>query len=287
MKLRFSSLFLTAAAAAFALAASSATANVYIDEDFEATPILADGVTVDTYDASLDGSPTATLITETGSRVTSTAFAGSASYELSPGESITVADGYPGQGGGNLVYFQFGLSVDSIPAAGNVARFEYNTELDSTPHRFFVELTSTGSQIDVTGGEDLAGSSSGAVTTITAADTWTFITVQIFVHNVAANDNRPQVNQASISPGVYFYADSTTPSSSAAITGAATKDGNGWSFTVDGGTTATVYLDELYWSGGMDADYDFTSPTNTDRGDLQAFDTAPSAASVENWQMFE
>ncbi len=286
MAFRFSVLHKVAAAAAFALTVSAASANVYIDEDFETLPIFNQGTTVDPYDGT-GGAATAGNITQTGARITSPSFRGAAAYELDPTETISVSSGYVGATGGNFAYYQFALALDSIPAAGAVARFEYNVTLDSTAHRFFIDLTSTGTQVDVTGGEDLAVNSSGAITTITTADTWTFITCQVNLHNAAANDNRPQVNQLGVAPGVYFYADSTTPASSVAITGGANKASAAWFLTADAGTTAKVYVDDLYWELGMDTDFDATPTVGTDRGDLQPFDSAPASSSVGSWELYD
>jgi len=276
---------------------SAASANVWINEDFDgdvAAPwSQGNGLTgdpgtgtVDYFDT--DGSvsiQTLPLITQTGTVVSTKSFNGSSSYELAPGQAISVADGYDGSAHGNTIYHQFALNVDPIPAsAGPVARFAYNVGADGTAFRYFINLDADGAgNVAITGGEDLATtwSTTFAVATLNSNTQWVYLTAQYSTGTGNADDVRSPINP--LPPGYRIYADSTTPAGTVTIPGSTNKDGRDWSLTNLSGT-ASVYVDDLYWDGAMEGG-------DIANHDLQKFDKAQGAsdarAVVRDWPLYK
>lgn len=290
-------LHLVAALGLVLAAHGTGNANVWIDEDFEDTPILSQGNgsagsgTVDPFDGDTLNTQTGTLITATGSRSTAKAFAGSASYQLSAGQTFAVADGYDGNQHGDWIYFQFAINVDPIPAAaGPIAEWNYSNTLDGTEHVFTINVDADGSGNAVISASAVAGvtplppSGGSTIATLSSASDWTFLTVQLGVTGPPQADPRDPAQPPARAAGAYFYASSNTPSVTIPITGAGGKDGNAWSLTVDGATTASVFIDDLYWEAAREDPP--SGPSGQANQYLKPFDLTASS-SVAEWAMFD
>ncbi len=286
---------------------TAASANVWINEDFDGDvgPVWSegDGVpggsgdgTVDWYDDGDAPTVPATLplITHTGDVITTKSFNGTSCWQMTAGQGISVADGYKNQGNGNTIYFQFALNVDPIPAAaGPIARWEYNTTLGSA-YRFYLDIAANGTGgATVSAGQDLAAPTSGPTTiaTLNSSADWVYLTVQLENDpSTTTNDPRSPVNP--LTPGCRFYASSLSPAATVAIPGSVGKDGNGWSITVNAATTAVVFIDDLYWDGAMEGDNVDNPPQHQWLySDLQMFNKVPGGpntrASVTDWPLIK
>lgn len=287
-------LHLLAAFALIVAAYGTGQANVWIDEDFEDTPILSQGNgtagsgTVDPFDGDVLNVQTTTLITATGARTTTKAFAGAASYQLSAGQTFAVADGYDGNEHGDWIYFQFAINVDPIPAAaGPIAEWNYSNTLDGTEHVFTISVDADGSGNAVINASAVAdvtplpASAGSTIATLSSGSDWTFLTVQLGVGVTPQADPRDPAQPPARAAGAYFYASSFTPSVTIPFTGGGAKDGNAWSLTVDGATTASVFIDDLYWEAGREDPP--SGPGGQANQYLKPFD--PNST-VAEWSMF-
>lgn len=259
---------------------SAASATVWIDEDFDDPAIFQSGDGINVVGA-FDIAP---ALTETGSRVVSPTFEGAGAYELNPGETVTIADGHDDDSSGDFINIQAAVSVDSIPAAGNVAKLTYTTNLDGTDYVFCVSLDSDGSEIDLISeaGDGTTTNTQTIQGAITAASTWEILTFQLMNGTAATADPRFP-SAGTFAPGSYVYLSSATPVSTAITAGGGTKESNGWDFTVNPGTTANVYIDNLYWDGGMEND----AGNSTLRDVSDGMGIQPDMSSVKQWETVE
>ena len=248
--------------AALVLAAATASANVWLDEDFE------DG-TFNGWDPNgLAGGPAVTASTGfnvDGQASSVRAFDGLQSWRLVTGENVTVGPEYENPTNGNFQLFQFAVSVaQPFPPPGTtVANFEWRHDQESSatpdPDFFdttlFVRLESTGSAVNIVAGESTAGgSSSGTVIgTLANGTEWKYVTVMI--QKDAANKADPvrfptmQIGAAPAGEapqGAHFFVGSTTAALSVDLANPGATGENyqsrDWSFQVlDGG----VFLDEV------------------------------------------
>lgn len=272
-------------------------ANIWMDENFDGTSIFVQGdgggTSVNPPDATLDVYSYNTLVnqlssvlTQTGAKVTSKFFDGSACYQIEPGETLAVGTPYQDASDGNFVIFQFAVNVDPIPAAGDVGIFRFNWDTDDTSgpspdYSFYVKLVSNGSTVDIVAGEDVANSpaSEATIGTLTSTDEWKFVTM--VMQNGTGSQTYTHANLPGGSltqdEGVAFYCSSTTQGHFVAMSGNGTsKTGLGWSITVSSGT---LYIDTVYWEGGMDGD-------NTNGAiNIRPFDYSGTTA-VTNWELY-
>lgn len=238
---------------AILLVSSFGIANIWVDENFDDAPAVAfDAADLDTY--AYNGLPTptpvASVLTETGTIATPWAFNGTRSYQLAVGQGVVVVPPYENQGNGNYQYTQFAVNVGTVPAVPGTVMFRFNWDwlIDATPYSFFVQLVENGGNVDIVAGEDTVGIGSGVIGTLTNTTDWAYITVQVQKNAAASTDSG---TGQTLATGTYFYADSATAGYTAPWTVAATADAQTWSFAC---TDETVYIDDIYWEGGGDAD---------------------------------
>jgi len=273
-------------------------ANIWMDENFDGTSIFVQGdgggtsvnppdATLDVYSYNTLANQLSSVLTHTGAKVTSKYFDGSACYQIEPGETLAVGTPYQDAGDGNFVIFQFGVNVDPIPSAGDVGIFRFNWDTDSTAgpspdYSFYVKLVSTGSAVDIVAGEDVANSpaSEATIGTLSSTSDWKFITMVMQNGNGSQTYTHANLPGGSLTQdeGVAFYCSSTTQGHFVAMSGnGLNKTGLGWSFTVSSGT---VYIDTVYWEGGMDGD------NENEAINIRPFDYDGSTASVTNWALY-
>jgi len=233
---------------ALLLFANFSFANVWMDENFD------DGIAFDDVDVySYNALANPVNLTHNGTITTSRFFDGTYSYQLSAGQSVYVTQPYQDQANGPFQYFQFAVSLDSIPSPGDVGIFRWNWTLDTLSYSFYVKFVSTGSIVNIVAGEDSVGSTSLVIGSINDAQTWKFITVQVQKNTAADNDTRPEVNQTGVAHGAYFYVNSKTPGLSIALGTADLSDkAKDWSINVSSGS---LFLDTMYWEGGLPSAY--------------------------------
>src|SRR5690606_26369647 len=126
-------------------------------------------------------------------------FNGTNSYEIEVGETLAVGEPYQDQANGNYQLFQFAVSVDPIPAAGTVGEFRWNFDMDSTTapavdYSFYVRLESTGTSVNLIGGEDVANVSplESTIGSLASASEFQFVTLMIQKNNASeATQNTP------------------------------------------------------------------------------------------------
>jgi hypothetical protein len=287
-----------------------AFSNVWIDENFDGTgptspPIWVQGdgggSTVIPSDATLDvyanggiGGVTITLspFVQTGAKVTSKFFDGAASYEMDPNEGVIVGPAIKNPSNGAFVILQFAVSVDSIPAAGDVAELRYNWDSNSATsppidYSYYIKLVSDGSKVDIKAGEDVKNvpASEATIGSLASSSDWKFITM-VMQNNTGsasyAHANLPGGNLTQAN-GVAFYCSSTTQGHFVAQVDTTGKIYRGWGLSVKPTTTAKVYLDTLYWEGGMD---DTAFGTDKTQINLRTFDYAGSGSSVNDWALY-
>ena len=280
---------------------SSGFANVWIDENFDGTSIFVQGdgkgATVSPPDATLDiydgdgsiASPVGNVLTQTGAKVTSKFLDGTGCYQIESGETITVVDPYDNPGNGNFVILQFGVNVDPIPSAGTVGEMRYNWDTDtgvgaSPDHSFYVKFVSDGSKVDIIAGEDLfnATPSEATIGTLNSGSEWDFVTMvmqngtgsQTYTHALLPG------GALTLNAGVTFFCSSTTAGHFVAFgsDNGAAKKGTSWNISATGGT---LYVDTLYWEGGMDVDSGAVSIN------IRPFNYSGSPSSVQEWSLFE
>lgn len=257
----------------------TAQANVWLDEDFEGEEIFVQqdgnvpgetGWDPHSEDELLFTVTNTTGYAETGSLATNKAFQGSASYRLQQGQTLTVGPEYQDPQNGNFQLFQFAINVDPIPAAGTVATFRWNQDMNSVDvqpdHSFYVRLDSDGDTVTITGGEDLNNDPAveAVLGTLDSTDDWAYITLLSQKDAADTPDSRfPFLGN--VPQGMHFFNSSETPALSVGyeVTVEGAYAGRDWSFTVDSGT---IYLDELYWDGGMDDDAVNSNPRPFDLG---------------------
>lgn len=272
---------------------SGAQANIWLDENFEGENIFEqrDGTVAgetgwDTYSAN----PLFFQVTDTfgyvemGSLSTDKAFQGDKSYRLGVDQGLGVGIEYQDPQNGNFQLFQFAINVDPIPAAGTVATFRWGQDMNSlddpADHSFYVRLDSDGSKVTIYGGEDEKHDPivEGVLGTLDSADDWAFISI-LSQKDVADTPDSRFPFLGNVSQGVHFFNSSETPALSIdyIVDFEGAYAGREWNFTVESGA---IYLDELYWDGGLDDD---AATSNFRPFDLGA--TTP--ASVTDWMIVE
>jgi len=253
-------------------AAGFSSANVWLDEQFNDEVAFDD---VDTYSYNALANPL--NVVDTGAIASDRAFDGTRSYVLSAGQSVYVTEPYQDQANGPFQYFQFAASVGSIPASGTMATFRWDFTLNDIRHSFFIHFVGTGSAVNLIGGEDLAGgtvSRSFLIDTIPDTSTWKFLTVQIQKNGTAEDDSR--LGQTAVPQGAYFYSSSTSPAGNVPLYNAGTMNDKGHAWVIDV-TSESLYLDNMYWEGGM------TGALDDDN--LRALDTGVPT-NVEDWKLY-
>ncbi len=289
----------------FCFTATNGVANIWIDENFDGTSIWVQGdgagdtvspsnATLDIYSWDALNDQLSTVLTETGAKVTTKFFDGTACYEIASGETIAVGTPYESPANGAFVILQFGVNVDPIPSSGDVGIFRFDWDTDSTTgaspdYSFYVKLVSTGSAVDIIAGEDVANSpaSEATIGTLSTTSDWKFITMVMQNNNTA--ETYPATNLPAdhtlenVAEGVSFYCSSKTAGHTVAMTGNGdNKTGVGWDITVSSGT---VYIDTLYWEGGMD-NTDSIDDTDEAMINIRPFDYTGSGSAVRDWLMY-
>jgi hypothetical protein len=272
---------------------STAQANIWLDENFEGDNIFVqlEGTTPgasgwDSYSADPLLSPASwtTGYTETGLHTAEKAFRGEKSYHLGVGQSLAVGTEYQDPQNGNFQLFQFAINVDPIPAAGTVATFRWGQDMNSlddpADHSFYVRLDSDGTKVTIYGGEDEKHDPivEGVLGTLDSTDDWAFISILSQKDAADTPDSRfPFLGN--VSQGVHFFNSSETPALSIdyIVDFEGAYAGREWNFTVESGA---IYLDELYWDGGLDDDAATSNFRPFDLG-------ATSPASVTDWMIVE
>lgn len=278
-----------------------ASANIWIDETFEDGPFTqgngdelapTPSSELDIYSSNaLANTITASPLATTGSVVSSKAFEGGSSYQLDPGDVLSVGSNYQDPGNGNYVIFQFAVNVDPIPVAGEVGRFRINWDTDTgaganPDHSFYVKLQSNGTTVDIVSGEDIANGVPPETTIGTLADAndWEYVTVIIQNHTAAATYTHAKLPGGSLNlnPGAHFYSTSITPEATINFANVnSTKAGTGLGFAV---TSGVVYIDDIYWEGGMDAETEVDALALVN---IRPFDKdGPPPSSVNNWSLY-
>jgi hypothetical protein len=297
------------------LCLGSAFANVWIDENFDGTGpssptywVQGDGQgpsvsptdsTLDLYNSSwaVGGAPgplggvtiTASSLTQTGAQVTTKYFDPTSCYEIESGELVSVGRNIIAPANGAFVILQFGVNVDPIPAAGTVGIVRYDWDTDTTSgsspdYSFYVKLVSDGAKVDLIAGEDVTNSSSPPESTIgslTSATEWKFVTMVMQNNTGSAVYTHANLPGGSLTQneGMAFYCSGTAPYFIAMSGNGGNKHFEGLSFSASNGT---IYIDTLYWEGGMDnTTYVITSEIN-----IRKFDYAGSPSSVGDWNLY-
>ena len=291
------------------LAPNLGLANVWIDENFDGAgpsipPIWVQGdgggsavipadATLDVFVAggalggiTITGSP----LSQTGTKVTSKYFDGPACYEIETGELISVGGNVCNPRNGAFIVLQFGVNVDPIPAAGNVGEFRFNWDTDdtlpSTEYSFYVKLVSDRSKVDINAGEDVKNplSSPVKIGELASATEWKFITM-VMENNVPSatyvHANLPG-GTLTQNEGVAFYCSSETQGHFVAMTGnTGNKKVTGLTLSASGGT---IYIDTLYWEGGMDNDPAWG--VDKTQINIRKFNYAGAATAVNDWNLY-
>lgn len=274
-------------------------ANIWMDESFDESSIFIQGdgkgttvspanATVDVFSYNALATQLGSSITQTGSKSTAKHFDGTASYELQTSETLTIGPAFQDPRNGNFVIYQFAVNVDPIPANGELAgicRFKWDTD-DTTgaspDHIFYVKLVSTGTAVNIYAGENLKNTTPEAlIGTLSSTSDWKYITMVMQNDTVSRSYAHAKLPSGGITQdaGVAFYCSSTTRGQfvtfGAANTG--TKKALGWEITA--GQNATIYIDSIYWEGGMDGD------SANGAINIHAFDTGLTSA-VADWNLF-
>lgn len=283
--------------------ASTACANVWLDESFEGTPFvqatawssagMTAGVQATTpAGATLDPkandavSPllSASPLVQTGGVTMSKSFNGTKSYQLNPGQVLSIGPTYENTGNGPIQVFQFAVAVDPIPAAGTVGELRFNWDANGAgaglAYSFFVRFVSTGTSVDILGGEDLLNSPaiSQTIGTIPDANTWRYVTLIYQKNTGTVSDSRAPFTGLVLATGMHYFVSSTTEALYVvANVGDVGSVGQGWGFTVSSGA---LFLDDMYWDGGVDGAPPWVAPTSP-----RALNKTP-VAGVADWTLF-
>lgn len=275
-----------------------AQANVWMDENFEGatvfvqgngTPGGVPGATLDTYDsdgAVVAGKEVSTKLTTTGTVDSSKFYFGAKCYKLTTGQTLACTNGYDNPTNGNFQIFQFGVNVDPIPvAAGTVGTFRWNFDTDTgTPpdvdYSYYVKFVADGAgNVNIIAGEDVHNTPTPTETNIgqlTSASQWTYLSLVMQKDPAAKTDSRLSgKTPASFTQAMHFFNASDTEATSIAFGGLGTGfNSKDWAFTVETGNT--LYIDTIYWDGGLDDD--------AANSNVHPFTLPP--ASVTDWTLF-
>ena len=274
-------------------------ANIWMDENFDGTSIFVQGdgggTAVSPSNATLDvysnTQPVAnqlnSVLTQTGAKVTSKFFDGTACYQIETAETVAIATPYQDQTNGPFIILQFAVNVDPIPSAGDVGefRFDWDTDTGNPPspaYSFYVKLVSNGSTVDIKAGQDVGTPSEASIGTLNSTSDWKFVTMVMQNNTGSETYNQTNLPGGSLTQneGVAFYCSSTTQGHFVAMTGnSGSKSGLGWDITVSSGT---VYIDTLYWEGAMDQE---SAPAGTGAINIRPFDYS-GASAVSNWALY-
>lgn len=256
-------LVMIAMAALVSLTATTAKANVWVNEDFE------DGIAFDHADGNDTGGALdfwdydnttnpATQLTATGSVTTERSLESTTAYKMVAGQGIAVVEPFKNPANGPAQYFQFGVSVDDVPAAADVSmgKFNWPWMLNGAEYNFFVELVSDGSGgVDIVAGQDLNTTdldTSATIGNIPSSDAgWRFITIQFIKNQETVTDSR----LGDFTQGIRFFVSSLDPALELVPAGAADlgDTSRAWSFSV---TDGTVFVDNFYWEGAVASGYE-------------------------------
>lgn len=278
-----------------------AQANVWMDENFDGASVFVQGngdlggvagATLDTFDNDAPpitaGMEVSAHLTTTGTVDATKFYSGTKSYKLTAGQTLACATGYKNPTNGNYQYFQFAVNVDPIPAAaGTVGTFRWNFDSDTgvapdVDYSYYIKLVADGSgNVNIVAGEDVHNTPTPVETTIgqlTSASSWTYLTLQMQKDPSVGGMNDPRMGTTyKIVKGMHFYSPTASTSigfgEGGGYLGSAfnSKD---WAFTVETGNT--IYIDDVYWDGGMD-----DSGVYTNSG-LTQF----NPATVADWTLF-
>lgn len=249
--------------------ATIAPANVWMDETFEGTSVFVQGngvaggvpgATLDPYAYdTLTSTVTTSPLIQTGAQSAAKAFEGAKSYKLESGQTLSAGTQYANPTNGSFQIFQFAINFDPIPSAGTVAVFRWNFDMDknnppTVDNSFYVKAVSDGTTVTLKAGEDVAHTvpTETTIGALSATNRWAFISVVVQKDEGSKSHGKiPLVG--SLAQGVYFYNSSWTPSATIPLTGGSytTFLSRNWSFQATGGA---IYIDDLYWEGGMDGD---------------------------------
>lgn len=279
---------------------SIASANIWMDENFERASAFIQGTgdratttTLDVYSgtqpmtATVTGSPFA----QNGTVVTTKAFEGAKSYRLNSGQALSAGQNYQDPQNGNLQTFQFAVNVDPIPAAGTVAEFRWVHDMNKNAaggeNSAFVRLVSTGTSVNIVGGEDLANSPAvtGTIGTLSSSTSWAYITVLVNKDSAIAAQTNAAIAAAypgGVPPGIHFFVSSNTSALDIPLIGGTPADyaARNWSITASGGI---MYLDDMYWDGGMDT----ASGALAENPNTRPFTKSAQSAGVANWELWK
>jgi len=290
--LAYSTMFL-----AVLFAANFSSANVWMDESFDdnvafgpssdGSATAEDGLDLYSYNAL--SNPLS--ITHTGAISSARAFNGTQSYVLTAGQGVAVNLPYQDPQNGAFQYLQFAASVGSIPASGTMAQLIWDFELNSIDHRFFVAFVSNGSSVDLVAGESKATTAPNTIIgNIPDTNTWRYITLQVSKNIAGATDPGENTSDPGrfavefVPQGCRFYVNSDT--AGLAVPAAGTVQGpadpaGAWIVDV---TSGSLYLDSIYWEGGMD--FNSSTPAGADNPRDRVSGTPFDLLSVDDWQLY-
>lgn len=251
---------------------SPAMANVWIDEDFD-DGVAFNAEDIDTYSANPLANPL--NVSHSGAVTNVRAFNGTHSYVMTGGQGIAIIPPYQDQANGEFQYIQFAASLGSIPAAGTMATLRWNWDMNGTDYSFYLNFVSDGSKVDLYAGEDQAGANPAAlVDSIPDTNTWKYLTLQLQKNQGNANDDR--VGQTGVSQGLRFYSSSLTPAVTLLLPNESSNNtAKDWILDV---TSGSLYIDNLYWEGGMTGAVENSS--------LRNFETGQIITNVQDWQLY-
>jgi hypothetical protein len=294
-----------AAILAFALT-GTVSANIWMDEKFEDGPFTqgnGDTVTpiasseLDTYSATvpITASVTGSPIAHTGALDTSKAFEGGACYKLTAGQELSCGPGYMNPTNGDIQVLQMALNVDPIPAAGTVGELRWNWDWDTgnpSPtgdHNWYVRLVSTGSVVNLVAGVEGQTTSSATVGTLTSNGKWAFVSLVGNKNSIGVTYTNTVFGPLGTIPsGISVFNSSYTPGFTQVMVlpaGPTTFNSLDWSLKATGGT---IYVDNVYWEGGMDWPGGFSFPDQRPLSKAHPLNSNKiESNSAHDWQYLE
>ena len=231
----------------FLLLPSFAHSNIWIDEDFESTVAFSPSA-LDTFDRFPPPEPPISLVRAEGTIDSSRSYEGTQSYRLSAGQALVVEpSGYENPTNGPFQYLQFATSAGAIPPTGEVAELRWDWTVNSVDYSFFLTWRSDGSAIELIAGEDSVLGVTDTLVAFPDTNTWEFVTLQFQKNEDPATDPR---TGHTLTQGMRFYIDSATPTFEIGLPGLGTSEDKGGEVSLSV-ATGEIYLDDLYWEGGM------------------------------------
>ena len=250
--------------------------NIWLDENFDDGAAFNSG-DLDTFSYNTLNNPL--NLSHDGTLTSSKALNGTYSYQIAAGQSVSVVEPYQDQTNGPYVYLQLGVNLGAIPAAtGSMGELRWNWDYDgngTADYSYYVDFQSTGTAVDIVAGEDMAGSTSGTIGSLTSTSEWEYITLQMQKNHT---DEEDPLTSQNLSQGMRFYCSSTTPALEITYTSLDSfNKAKDWSISV---TSESLYIDDMYWEGGM------TLYTDQNERNLRAFDQGLPAFSGY-WKFYE